>query len=300
MPSYYETLGVSKSATTDEITTAYRNAAKRFHPDLHSNETDENIAEFANKMSNLSEAYEVLTNADSRARYDSGGFEGDQYGTASAAHVRRPNLNECMFCAHSPVTTKTLRQERGMILARRHSKFVVRACRGCGLQLAREMQNSTLLWGWVGYISFFVNIFTVVSNAGAIMAFNRLADPVPPKDQVARPVEYPYHKGESLFKRPGIYVASAILVVVFALFGGQHAQHAQQPTASSNSWGIGKCVSSSGKYITGVVSCSQPHFGKINGIVLQESFCPEATTTTFTEQTGDPTPGFVVCIDDLE
>ncbi len=71
---YYEVLGVGKTASKDEIKTAYRNLAKKFHPDL--NKDNPKLAE--EKFKEISEAYEVLIDDDKRVRYD-------QYGHAGVA-----------------------------------------------------------------------------------------------------------------------------------------------------------------------------------------------------------------------
>ena len=65
---YYETLGVSKSATESELKSAYRKLAKQYHPDA--NPGDE-AAEA--KFKELSEAYAVLSDGDKRAAYDQHG-----------------------------------------------------------------------------------------------------------------------------------------------------------------------------------------------------------------------------------
>ena len=62
---YYEILGVSKSATEKEIKKAYRKKAIQFHPDKNPNDKS---AE--DKFKEAAEAYEILSNADKKARYD--------------------------------------------------------------------------------------------------------------------------------------------------------------------------------------------------------------------------------------
>jgi len=78
---YYEVLGVNKNATDAEIKSAFRQLAKKYHPDVSK---EENAAE---KFKEAQEAYAVLSDADKRRKYDqfghnafnnngSGGFSG--------------------------------------------------------------------------------------------------------------------------------------------------------------------------------------------------------------------------------
>ncbi|MBN7815077.1 molecular chaperone DnaJ [Algoriphagus pacificus] len=68
---YYEILGVSKSATAEEIKKAYRKLAIQFHPDKNPDNP-----EAEEKFKEAAEAYEVLSNQEKRQRYDQFGHQG--------------------------------------------------------------------------------------------------------------------------------------------------------------------------------------------------------------------------------
>ena len=77
--SYYDILGVSKDASEDEIKSAYRKLAHKYHPDLHPNDKEAEA-----KFKEISEAYDTLSDPQKKAAYDNpnpfgaggSGFEG--------------------------------------------------------------------------------------------------------------------------------------------------------------------------------------------------------------------------------
>src|ERR1700730_12646915 len=72
---YYETLGVPKTATNDEIRSAFRKLARKYHPDVAK---DKKAAE--EKFKQINEAYEVLGDPEKRTKYDQPGADWNQPG----------------------------------------------------------------------------------------------------------------------------------------------------------------------------------------------------------------------------
>lgn len=71
---YYQTLGVKKDASQDEIKKAYRKLARKYHPDV--NPDDPNAEE---KFKDINEAYQVLSDEEKRSKYDRFGSQWKQY-----------------------------------------------------------------------------------------------------------------------------------------------------------------------------------------------------------------------------
>ena len=80
---YYEVLGVDKSADDSAIKKAYRQLAKKYHPDLHPGD-----AEAEKNFKEVNEAYEILSDKEKRARYDQFGHAGvdPNYGAGAGSY----------------------------------------------------------------------------------------------------------------------------------------------------------------------------------------------------------------------
>src|SRR5579863_4458868 len=89
---YYETLGVPKKASTDDIRKAYRKLARKYHPDL--NPGDKSAED---RFKNVQEAYDILSDAKKRQMYDQVGFYSDNgfagAGSGGGGNRSHPNMD---------------------------------------------------------------------------------------------------------------------------------------------------------------------------------------------------------------
>ena len=79
MSDYYEALGVSRRASTEEITAAYKAIVVKYHPDRHAQNDLKELAE--EKLKRANAAYQVLSNPQRRRVYDAGGIQRRSHGS---------------------------------------------------------------------------------------------------------------------------------------------------------------------------------------------------------------------------
>lgn len=96
MSDHYKTLGLSCTASKQEIKDAFRKCALKFHPDRHSQSSKSIKEHSSSKFKQVSEAYEVLIDDRKRAEYDfkskySSSGRGGGYASSSHSHSYKSN-----------------------------------------------------------------------------------------------------------------------------------------------------------------------------------------------------------------
>ena len=132
---YYEVLGVSKGATDDEIKSAFRRLAKKYHPDINKD------PDAPNKFKEAQEAYAVLSDKNKRAQYDQFGhaaFEGNASGYSNMGgfdfggfDINLDDILENMFGAGTGRSRGRSRKVRGSDLLKKIDLTFFEAAFGC-------------------------------------------------------------------------------------------------------------------------------------------------------------------------
>ena len=106
-------------------------------------------------------------------------------------------MDRCEVCGRTPAAQLTLRRHVGMLIMQKFYRIKPTLCREHGRQVAREWLTKTLVQGWWGIVSFFVNFVAVGTDIAALRKASKLAEPqaapVAPSAERAAEQESPAH-----------------------------------------------------------------------------------------------------------
>ena len=90
-------------------------------------------------------------------------------------------MDTCRVCGRTPARTVKLRRHVGMLVLQKFYKVELPLCRDHGREAAKSWLGKTLVQGWWGVISFFVNFYAVFTDVVALRQVSRLEEPVSPR-----------------------------------------------------------------------------------------------------------------------
>lgn len=142
---YYSALGVESSATSDDIKKSFRAKAQQLHPDKNS------APEATRQFQFLSEAYEVLSDAETRAAYDAESYESQEEN--SEFDERSISPITCSVCQRISAQPRYViyRHVVSMITVTQRGGNQGIFCSECGAKQAYQASSKTWLLGWWGF-----------------------------------------------------------------------------------------------------------------------------------------------------
>ena len=298
-------LGVEYTATEEEIAAAWKEKAKKLHPDRFPDVPDSVRDVLTQEMARVNEAYRLLKDDLDGARRQfkpapgtpSGSDPQSQRPDAQSRHSRtsRPRAT-CDICGSLHVKDVKFTRQVGLIFQRRVGRVENRLCRSCALAIGRSFQTKTLAAGWWGTISFFTNFGYVFGNAKQLRDIGRMAPPEAPEGFRTMPID----PGKEVWKRPLSYVGIGVFAVI-AVIAATSDSSTSAPRSSVPGlervdpdtvvdWSVGSCIDGFSSVVP--VDCSVPHTGKIVSRTGSSDNCP-IYAETYVER------GILVyCIDD--
>jgi len=174
---------------------------------------------------------------------------------------------KCQVCEGSPAVPVRLLGHQGMIILYRQLTYRGTFCRDCGLSVFRTVMNRTLLVGWWGIISFFLNIYAIIVNLVAWTKLRALPEPVRMSGKT------PLDPGRPVFLRPGLWVTTAAIVIIVGLLAAQSARNDINTFSAADRQLMGTCVENVGSTDVKAAPCSGAHSGKIVSLSHDKEGC---------------------------
>jgi hypothetical protein len=259
-------LGVSLSASMDEINAAWKEKVKKLHPDRFPEAPPEVLKKLNDEMARINACYQVLKEDLEYARRIFGEpTVGNQHQTsrqsasrASSENRHRIPADACELCGSLHTADFSFTRQIGLIFQRRIGTISVRLCRDCAQTVGRDFQSRTLTTGWWGAISAPTNVFYVLKNAKELWRASRLEEPIAPRGFRTNPLD----PGRPVWRRPFSWIGPIVIALCFVIF----------PNNQDAKWKVGNCISGGEK--VGATSCNDSHSGKIISLVDSWSQCP--------------------------
>jgi hypothetical protein len=85
----------------------------------------------------------------------------------------------CRACGRVPAQEFVIRRHVGLLILQRFIKFRAALCREHAEEITRHYLQLTLVQGWWGWISFFVNFFVIATDVAALSKAKKMPPPVP-------------------------------------------------------------------------------------------------------------------------
>lgn len=179
-----------------------------------------------------------------------------------------PGLDiKCQVCEGTPAIPIRFLSHQGMIVLYRQITYRGSFCRDCGLSVFRRVMNRTLLVGWWGIISVFLNIYAIIVDLVSWRKLRGLLEPVRMSGKS------PLDPGRPVFLRPGLWVTTAAIVVIVAFFAAQAARNDINTFSAADRKLVGTCVENVGSTDVRGAPCSGAHSGKIVSLSHDRDGC---------------------------
>ena len=252
MSDPYVVLGISSSASADEIRRAYRSRMRAVHPDTKHG--DEEAAKEVNA------AYALLSDPEKRRRYDAArgaetglrtergneavrcpycGIDFSQVASPQhhiAEHLRQ-QFDGCVVCGRLPTAEVLYRSVAGLWLIWRRSGFNARVCKQCSTGAFREFQARTLAFGWWSYGGIFLTPYYLFKNLSQHRVTETLKEPAPNDPLIEATL-----KGRPVLLRTRVLLVLGALVLG-TVFAAISSALSPEPEGTSTATATGSAVS---------------------------------------------------------